>query len=288
MWRRWAGAAVTGPLAFFLSGLIDVGILGLYLERRRRAVRRQRSSGAPKDRRIVCGLAAALILTCAAGGLLSPSSARADSTEPSILMDDHAFIYVSPAQIERNLRQVAALGVNTIKVSMVWSLVAPDANSRTKPNFDAGNPSAYPPGSWTRYDNLLEEAGALGLKVYFQLTAPAPLWATTRAGLTKGEHDFSHGLNAKDFGQFVQAVGERYSGNWPAPSSGPEGGSPPTGGTILGGLGAPPSQGGSQSTQNTTQNTIPAVRMWGIWNEPNIAGWLSPQTLTVHHHTREL
>jgi hypothetical protein len=236
---------VTGPAAFLVSGLIDLGVLGLYLYRRR-------SRGASV---VVLALLAARA-ALAAGGL-SPSSARADRTEPSILMDDYAFIYSSPAAVERNLQQVAALGVNTIKVSMVWSLVAPDPNGTVKPDFDATDPDAYPAGAWNRYDTLVQEATALRLGVYFQLTAPAPLWATQPRGISGHQYDWSHEPSAADFEQFVQAVGARYSGSYQVtPLSGPE-------------LGL---------------TTIPAVHMWGIWNEPNIIGWLSPQTVTVGRH----
>lgn len=40
---------------------------------------------------------------------------------------------------------------------------------------------------------------------------------------------------------------------------------------------------GRQSTSDVTGNPValPAVRYWGIWNEPNIGGWLTPQWTKV-------
>jgi hypothetical protein len=263
--ERYAGRVVTGPLAFLVSGLIDLGVLAAYLLRTRHARRGRAEAGAAVIFCVVFGLGLSL-----SGA--RPERAAADTTEPSILMDDYAFIYSSPAQVEQNLEQVAALGVNTIKVSMVWGLVAPDPFSYTEPDFDATNPSDYPPGSWTRYDTLIEEANALGLSVYFQLTAPAPLWATDPDGVSGHEHAFSHVPNADEFEQFVQAVGERYSGDYPAPST--SAGTTATG--VLSVLGNPLSTGTSAAD---SAGTLPAVHMWGIWNEPNEIGWLSPQNV---------
>ena len=70
-------------------------------------------------------------------------------------MDDNQLIYASPDQVAHTLSQLASLGVDRVKVSVVWSLVAPDAASSTKPKFDATDPRAYPPGAWDRYDTLV-------------------------------------------------------------------------------------------------------------------------------------
>ncbi len=71
-------------------------------------------------------------------------------------------------------------------MSVVWSLLAPDPNANTEPTFDATNPDAYPTGVWERYDTVVSLAKAVGLKLYFQLTAPAPMWATPPRGLPQG------------------------------------------------------------------------------------------------------
>ena len=94
-------------------------------------------------------------------------------------MDDNQLIYATPDHMASTLREIKALGVDRVKVTVVWSLIAPDASSRRKPNFDATNPAAYPYGAWTRWDQLVAWSRLLGLKVYFQIGPPAPLWATS-------------------------------------------------------------------------------------------------------------
>jgi hypothetical protein len=73
-----------------------------------------------------------------------PAHALASGREESILMDDNQLIYATPDHMASTLREIKALGVDRVKVTVVWSLIAPDASSRRKPNFNATNPAAYP------------------------------------------------------------------------------------------------------------------------------------------------
>ncbi|WP_249010012.1 hypothetical protein [Conexibacter sp. DBS9H8] len=278
MLGRLAGRAVTGPVAFLLSGVIDLAVLLAYLW----------DSRVPRrgGRRLQLALVA-LVGTAFLGGFPA-ASAHADTTEPMILMDDQAFIYASPAQVEANLAQVAHLGVNVVKVSVVWSLVAPDPNATTEPQFDASDPSAYPAGAWARYDRVVNDAKALGLRVYFQLTAPAPLWAINPHNVPGYDHNWSHEPNPRLFGQFVTAVAKRYSGSYVPGAASSAGAGSSTGASGTGGGVLGPITGTITSPTSTPPANsgapLPAVTMWGIWNEPNERGWLSPQVLRVHGH----
>jgi hypothetical protein len=204
-----------------------------------------------------------------------PARALASENQESVMMDDNQLIYASPTHVAKALQQMAALGVDRIKVSMVWSLVAPDAQSTQRPHFDATDPAAYPDGAWNRYDMVVRLASELGIGVYFQVTAPAPSWAVSTRKPTQG-YPWSQNPSASQFGQFVQAIGRRYSGTYVA--SVPKGTPPPS---LLGiplnlpGLVAQPSPPASPSP-------IPRVDWWGLWNEPNEGAWLNPQTRTVH------
>lgn len=212
---------------------------------------------------------AAAALICAL-----PSPAGASHTMSSVLMDDVQFIYSSPKHMVQELEQAKALGVDEIKVSVVWSLVAPAANSHQRPNFDALDPGAYPAGAWTRWDRIVTYAAALGLKVYFQVVPPAPAWAVARKPPPADYgYGWSHQPSAKEFGEFVFAVGARYSGYYVPPSTQRT--------TTIAGL--PISLPGILPTASDPNPPIPAVHTWGVWNEPNEAGWLSPQWKIVDH-----
>ena len=137
-------------------------------------------------------------------------------------------------------------------MSVFWRVVAPNAMSTVRPaNFDAADPNAYPGGSWTRYDTIVEFARARGIAVNFNVTDPAPLWATGRP--PRPDIRMTYNPSAAEFGQFVTAVATRYSGGFAAP-------------IPIEDTGAPGPVG-----------NLPRVSYWSIWNEPNQAGWLTPQ-----------
>jgi hypothetical protein len=157
-------------------------------------------------------------------------------------MDDNQLIYAPPAQVVQSLKRIASLGVDRVKVSVVWWLIAPAADRTQRPNFDATDPNAYTPAAWNRYDLIVSEAKSLGMKVYWQLTPPVPAWAIPAGEPTQSEAR-GKAPNAAEFEQFIEALGKRYSGTF-----------------------VPPGQ--------TT--AIPRVSYWGVWNEPNVTGWLNP------------
>jgi len=95
-------------------------------------------------------LAATLAVVASLGAL--PARTLASGTQASILMDDNTLIYSSPQHVEHAMRTLSWLGVDVVKVSVVWQLVAPNAASSRKPRFDATNTAAYPQGAWSRYD----------------------------------------------------------------------------------------------------------------------------------------
>jgi hypothetical protein len=179
--------------------------------------------------------------------LAAPGGALASHRQAMILQDDAKLIYSSPASVSATLQTLKNMGVDRVRVSVVWQLLAPKPSANKKPKFDATDPNAYPNGVWARYDFLDRVATQDGLQVYFQPTAPAPNWATTPRKLPQG-YRYAHDPNAADYGQFVQAVAKRYNGSFVAPDA---------------------------------TGALPAVRYWGIWNEPNIGGWMTPQWNTV-------
>ncbi len=178
-----------------------------------------------------------------AAGALHVAPAAASTTQLSIFQDD--------GQVKSNwagtLSTLKSLGVTTVRVGLTWDSVAPDPSSTRKPAFNASDPGD-PLYNFYVYDQIVMTAHQDGLTVDFLLTGPAPSWADA-----KGEpHGGPPGIwkpSASDFGAFVRAVGERYSGSYPA--------------------GAP----------------LPRVRFWSIWNEPNYGTNLAPQA--TNHDTVE-
>lgn len=185
----------------------------------------------------------AAALTCLSIGLATPAVAQADKSQEAMFQDDNLLIFNSLEGTDETLDRLAALGVDRIRISVFWGTVAPATNSQQRPaNFNASDPGAYPAGNWARYDYLVQGAEARGMGVNFNITSPAPKWAT--ANPEREDIDRTHDPRTDEFASFVRALGTRYSGTYsPLP-----GGSP-----------------------------LPRVDFWSIWNEPNQAGWLTPQ-----------
>jgi hypothetical protein len=220
----------------------------------------------------------ALAMACALAAAVGPARAAASTTQESMLQDDNQLVYASPSHVKQVLTELAALGVERIRVSVIWSLVAPDPLSTTPPDFDATDPAAYPAGAWDRYDTLVTDAAAAGLSVDFNVTAPAPAWATQRLPADLGSKFANvYAPSAIPFGQFVQAVGKRYSGTYVPPGATGTTTTVTTPPTVLG-ITLPTGFPGTTSTTTTTPPPpLPRVNYWEIWNEPNEAGWLTPQ-----------
>ncbi len=208
----------------------------------------------------------------------TPSVAGASAGQESGFQDDNSLIFNSTAGTTKTLDTLRQLGVNRIRVSVFWATVAPEPDSQTRPAFDATNPAAYPPGSWARYDQVVRLARARGIAVNFNITSPAPLWATGDA--PRPDIAKTWEPDAQEFGRFVQAVGTRYSGTYGAPpSTTVRSGraelreSPPL--CVL--LGNCPATEPGPGSPGADDKPLPRVSHYSIWNEPNQPGWLTPQ-----------
>lgn len=165
-----------------------------------------------------------------------PSLALASKTQESTFQDDPLLVYGTPEQQISTLNTLQGFGVDRIRVSVFWRVLAPANDQVQKPNFDATDPAGYVEKAWAQYDRLIQAAHARGIKVNLNFTSPVPRWASTESPRKDIQETFNP--NPAEFGDFVRAVGKRYSGAYAG---------------------------------------LPRVDYWSIWNEPNQAGWLTPQ-----------
>jgi hypothetical protein len=165
-----------------------------------------------------------------------PSLALASKTQESTFQDDPLLVYGTADQVNSTLDTLKSFGVDRIRVSVFWRLLAPANDQLQKPNVDTTDPAAYPAKVWEQYDRVIQAAQARGILVNLNLTSPVPRWASTDS--PRADIQETYNPNPEEFGNFVRAVGKRYSGEY---------------------------------------NGLPRVDFWSIWNEPNQAGWLTPQ-----------
>ena len=179
---------------------------------------------------------------------LAATPAQAAKNLEISLQDDPFLAYAGAQQQRDALDKIKALGVDRIRVTVLWRFLAPDPAASKRPAFDATDPGQYPITRWEHYDNLLREAARRGIGVNLNVTGPSPTWANKKA--PRRDVQDTYEPSPKEFGQFVTAVAKRYSGTY----------------TIVQGLGA-----------YALPVTLPRASFWSIWNEPNQSGWLTPQ-----------
>ena len=146
------------------------------------------------------------------------------------------------------LDTLRSLGANEVRITVHWNALAPDPTSSTPPTaFRGADPAAYPASAWAPYDAAVRAAAARHVGVYFQLSGPAPLWATTPAPRGTARHNPAvYEPAATMYGAFVRALATRYDGSYA-----------PTG----------------------EHTPLPAVKFWSVWNEPNYGYDLAPQAV---------
>jgi hypothetical protein len=176
-------------------------------------------------------------------GRAAPASASAQQMS---IIQDPVWLLKDPSGTLSTFR---ALGASTVRVIVDWAQVAPASSSRVAPSgFDAADPADYPAANWAPYDEIVKLAAADGIEVDFTLSGGAPRWAEGPGipGTALDNPFWAWRPSPGDFGQFVEAVGERYSGSYV-----------PDGQTAA----------------------LPRVSFWGLWNEPNFGEDLGPQAV---------
>ncbi|WP_028063130.1 cellulase family glycosylhydrolase [Solirubrobacter soli] len=111
---------------------------------------------------------------------------------------------LSASSREATLDQITGFGVTHVRQLVYWRDFAPDPDSKTKPDFDASDPNAYPADKWDNLDGLIAAAKAKNVQVTLTLTGPVPKWAT------KSKKDNLTDPDPKEFGAFATAIGRRY------------------------------------------------------------------------------
>lgn len=226
----------------------------------------------------------ATVLALAILAVAAPAAAASRGQE-SIFMDDPEIVYAAPDQLEGTLSEIKALGADRIRVSVFWRLLAPGHDSETRP-FPAGagaDPHNYSAEKWDRYDRIVTTAQKVGLKVLFNVTSPAPRWATPPP--PRDDIEATYRPDPSEFRDFVTAVGTRYSGTFrdeaPRQSSTFLDGCEPTPNFPIPPPLCPPDTTDPTPGNPNPPNTgpvLPRVDTWSAWNEPNMPGWLTPQS----------
>ena len=123
--------------------------------------------------------------------------------------------------------RLKTLGADRLRITVLWSAIAPDLGAKTKPaGFDGADPGAYPSGVWNNYDTVVRLAAERGLGVNFNITVPGPLWATgasPRADIANRYAPQHLVLHNQDSGKLLPEIkhaGTVYVGPWTPQAAG--------------------------------------------------------------------
>src|SRR5687767_8979192 len=189
-------------------------------------------------RTLLCACAAAVAM------LSVPSSAPAAPYLISLMQDDDELVYTTLQDRRAALDRMKELGVEAVRVTLLWRVVAPNTDSRRKPRgFNPAKPGEYRHFLWDPYDEVVRLAAARDIEVNLNPTGPGPKWAHKRTRIEPAAQAWRP--SPKQYAKFVRAAGRRYSGSY--------------------------------RDENQGGRILPRIDWWGVWNEPNQPGWLTPQ-----------
>ena len=209
-------------------------------------------------------------------GFASPAAARPPME--TILQDDAVLLHRPADQTADSMRRIRELGVDRVRLTASWSMIAPEPDVTERPSFDATDPAAYPRANWRGLDQAVRLAREAGLEVMIDIAFWAPRWAT--AGDT-GPGRARTNINTEAYLAFTKAVVTRYSGSFtPLADNGPAH-EPSADRQFLAGLLAGQPLSNEPATPAAaaaaTDRPLPKVQWWTIWNEPNMQEFFRPQ-----------
>jgi Cellulase (glycosyl hydrolase family 5) len=143
-----------------------------------------------------------VLFAVAAAVLAAASSSRANTSQFTLFEAPRELLSTDDALRERTLNELQGLGVNYLRVVILWRSVAPSSGSSTPPaGFDDAGQDGY---LWAPYDRVINEATARGRKVLVTVSGPIPKWASAN------HHSYTYKPSVTRFEKFVTAVGNRY------------------------------------------------------------------------------
>jgi hypothetical protein len=184
---------------------------------------------------------AALLAASSWIGLVATPRAAASTRPLTTAFTDDVY-FESPDIQAPWIDRTVATGAQLVLLDVDWAAVAP---ASPPPGFDPSNP-ADPAYGWGGVDYAVRALAARGLSVAL-MTTDAPTWAEG-PGRPRGATPGSWRPNAAAYGRFATAIARRYSGSFADPGN--------------------------------PGMTLPRVRYWQAWAEPNLGVHLAPQWVT--------
>ncbi len=127
----------------------------------------------------------------------------------TIVQDDAELLHRSTRRTAASLDELRRLGVDWVRVTAGWSVIAPSPKASRRPDFDARDPRAYPRGAWRKLDRLAAMARRRDLALAIDIAFWAPRWAVAGPRPARDGRD-RDGLDVAAYADFAEAVARRY------------------------------------------------------------------------------
>ena len=218
-------------------------------------------------------------------GLLAAGAPAAEAAAPAqtVLQDDAMLLHGGDQGVKDAMSRLRDLGVDRVRLTAGWSVIAPQPDAPTRPSFDDADPAAYPAESWANLDRAVRDANAAGLAVMIDVAFWAPRWATHDDPAASGR--LRTDIDPDAYARFAKAVARRYAGGYrppapanEAPAAAASQSSPDNDflAQLLGGGRGKP-QAVADAKPDPGIDPLPGADVFTIWNEPNHPGFVMPQ-----------
>jgi hypothetical protein len=153
-------------------------------------------------------------ITAVAIALITTTGCGADDRPPAspgivtIVQDDAELLHRSAGRIAGTLDDLRDSGVDWVRVTAGWSVIAPAPLATRRPTFDAADPEAYPAGAWRSLDRVYAMARRRGMRTAIDIAFWAPRWAVARS--TRRNDRERDTISTEAYTDFAQAVARRY------------------------------------------------------------------------------
>ena len=129
---------------------------------------------------------------------LAAAPAHASGTQESLFQDDDRLLHATPGESDTTLQELRDLGVDRIRLSVIWRNLVPE-------------PRTYPAVQFDALDHVLRVARRLGIEVLLNVRGDAPEWAMpARPRRLNGRRAYLP--STAGFHEFVEMLGRRYDG----------------------------------------------------------------------------
>jgi hypothetical protein len=140
-----------------------------------------------------------------------PAAAAPQPAPATVIQDDAVFLHGTDQEIRTAVQQVRALGIERVRLTAGWSVIAPQPDVDRVPQGDLSDPDAYPPESWSNLDRAVRYVIGGGLSPMIDIAFWAPRWAA-QPDATRPDRPRTQ-IDPAQYARFAHAVAVRYAGD---------------------------------------------------------------------------